>query len=692
MKLKLHFALAAFTALSFTTYAQVSDKEAAAKQWISDHVSDLKIKPTDVFKLSFVFKSDAGETLRFQQMMNGVPVYHSEIVVNFNPSNEVAFSSNSYDDSIQDIATVPSISREAALGVSKENLKFTCDYTVAENNLIVTKVNDQTKLIYRVVTNPVSGNGSWVVLVDAQNGNVLSTYDEAVYYHKKVAADKVETPVAPTAALGFTTGTAMVFLTNPLSPNHATYGQTGYVDGGTQANPTDANTTQLTNARTSVTLPEIDLTSGVYRLKSSYVDINDFESPATGVFTQATNNFSFTRDNNAFEAVNVFYHLDLGLRYINETLGIACRPALNGGVLRFDSSGLSGADNSHYVPSSDSLAFGEGCVDDAEDSDVIMHEFGHGIHDWMTNGSTSAYIGEGNGDYWAQSFFRSYNQLQPNEASYNWMFKWDGHNFCWSGRTTDYAGVYPGDLVGLQGGAAHTDGQIWATALMQIWDVLGKTKTDKAFLNGLALTNTSSNQQTAAIAVRQAAINMNYACADVAVMTEKFTDRGYTMPAISLTMAAIANQSVTADATNTYTLPSYATLANPITDNCDATLTQSPIAGTVVVPGTYTISMQAESATTVTRNFELTVMPFLGINENVKNNFALYPNPVTNVLNIKGDFDANESITVYNMLGQMIMKKAMASNEESIDVSALANGVYNVYFNNAKVTYKFVKQ
>ncbi|MFZ4679541.1 MAG: T9SS type A sorting domain-containing protein [Flavobacterium sp.] len=689
MKLKLHFAIVALIVLSFTANAQVSEYEGAARKWITTHAADLKIKPTDAFKLSFVFKSDAGETLRFQHMMNDVPVYHSEIVVNFNPSKELVFTSDSYNDAIQNIVTTPSISAEAALYASKESLKFTCEYTVAENKLYVMAVNDQTKLVYRVVTNPASGNGSWVVLVDAQNATIIGTYDEAVYHHKKTNTAAVEKtiPSVSIAPLAFTTGTAMVYLTNPLSFARATYGATGYVDGN------DANTTQLAAARTSVTLLEIDFTSGVYRLKSSYVDISDFEAPNTGVFTQATSAFNFTRDNNAFEAVNIFYHLDMGLRYINETLGINCRPSLNSGVLRFDSSGLSGADNSHYLPSSDSLAFGEGCVDDAEDSDVIMHEFGHGIHDWMTNGSTSPYIGEGNGDYWAQSFHRSYNQLQPTDASYQWIFKWDGHNVCWNGRTTDYFGAYPGDLVGLQGGAAHTDGQVWATALMQIYDVVGRTKMDKAFLNGLALTNSSSNQQTSAIAVRQAAINLNFPCADIQVFTEKFSDRGYTMPVIPLTMATIANQTVTADATNTYTLPSYASLANPINDNCDASLTQSPVTGTVLEPGTYTITMTATSgASNVQRTFTLTVLPFLGITDVIKNDFVLYPNPATNSLNVKGDFDSNESVTIYNMLGQTVLTKGVFSNEQSIDITSLAKGIYNVYFNNAKVSYKFIKE
>lgn len=683
MKLKLHYAVAALIAFSFTANAQVSENESAARLWIQSHAKDLRLKPNDAFKLSFVFKSSAGETLRFQQMMNDVPVYQSEIVVNFNPGNELVFTSDSYDSAVENIVTTPSLSKDAALNASKESLKFNCEYTVAENNLIVTRINDQTKLVYKVVTNPISGNGSWEVLVDAQNGSILSTKDVALYYnHKKAHANNTTDPTTPTSTAAYVTGTAMVFMSDPLSYAHVAYGATGYVDGN------DADTAQLTAARAAVTLPEVDLTGTVYKLKSSYAEIVDIETPTTGLFTQATSAFTFTRANNAFEAANVFYHLDKSLRYINETLGITCRPGLNGGIVRFDPSGLSQADNSHYIPSTDSLAFGEGCVDDAEDADVIWHELGHGIHDWLTNGSTAGTIGEGNGDYWAQSYSRSLNQWTAADAAFQWMFSWDGHNVCWAGRTTDFSGVYPGDITG----SVHNDGQIWATALMQIWDVIGRTKTDKAFLNGLALTNSSSNQQVAAIAVRQAAINMNYPCADVAVITEKFTDRGYTLPVLGLTMAVIANQTVTADPSNTYTLPSYATLANPINANCDATLTQNPIVGTVLAPGVYTITMQATSGTTVTRTFQLTVTPYLGIDDVVKNHFVLYPNPAATVLNVKGDFDSNESVTIYNMLGQSVLRKVITTTEESIDVSSLAKGIYNVYFNTAKATYKFIKQ
>ena len=223
-----------------------------------------------------------------------------------------------------------------------------------------------------------------------------------------------------------------------------------------------------------------------------------------------------------------YYQLDQSLRYINQTLGISLMPFQYAGGMIFDPSGLSGADNSHYIGGTGRIAFGEGGVDDAEDADVILHELGHGLHDWATGGNLSQVNGlsEGCGDYWAQSYSRSVAVWTPVQPAYQFVFSWDGHNPFWGGRTTNYGALYPGGLVG----QIHTDGQIWATCLMKIYDAIGRNKTDRAFLQGLMLTNGTTNQQDAAIAFRQAGINMGYTVGELTQITNFFTGCGYVMP------------------------------------------------------------------------------------------------------------------------------------------------------------------
>jgi hypothetical protein len=690
MKKTLLLAIFSLLGIVASVTAQTSENKQRALDYIKSQEKELGIKSEHTFNLSFVKKSLAGETLRFQQMLHGVPVFGSEIVVNFSPQNEVAFLSDSYDKTIQDINVVPSINDSQAIIISNKELKFSGNISFQESKLYVINMANATKLVYRVVTNVSDRKGSWEVIVDAKTSQILSTKDIAYYYsdkdHKKDPNKKKRTKsivekTQAAAPLAFVSGTGTVFSSDPLSVAHVAYGGQ-YVDGG------DATNASLNAARSTVTLPEIDLTGGVYKLKSSYVEIKELEIPDKGLFTQASNNFSFTRDQDGFEAVNVFYHTDKNLRYINETLGVDCRPLTNGGVLWFDPSGVDGDDNSYYTVGT--LTFGEGCVDDAEDADVIWHELGHGLHNWMVGGNASSAqgLGEGSGDYWAQSNSWSLNQWASTDAAYHYMFNWDGHNECWGGRSTNYAPLYPGGLVG----SIHTDGQIWSTSLMRIWKRIGRAKMDTAFLEGLALTNGSTNQQNAARAVRQAAVNMCYPCADVKAMTEEFTATGYVMPAVALKICCPEPQTVTAGAGNTYAVPSFSSLSNAINASCNAVITQSPAVGAVLAPGTYPVTMTATSGTAVNCNFNLIVQANLGVDEVVKRSIVIYPNPATNTLNVKGEFDNLEKVAIYNMLGQNVMNTLVTGPETAINISRLPKGVYTLNFESSKVPFKFIKQ
>lgn len=525
MKVKPNF-LVLFFGLSFSgLFAQQSALEGQAKKWISDNSKELGIQSHQKLDLSFVKKGYSGETLRFQQMISDVPVYQSEVVIHFNPKGVITYTTENLKREAANISVVPGISAESAMQNAESSLNLSGQLIDQENKLfvIITEAGD-TKLAYRVVLKSFDSPGVWETMVDAQSGSILSTKDIAVYHKGHPKNENGEEPKSGKSTLNtYEEGTAYIFNPDPLSSAGVSYGGQ-YVDGN------DATNAALDAARSLVTIPELEFSGGMYHLKGSYVQIAELDTPATGLFSQASNEFLFNRNEQGFEAVNAYWHLDNSMRYINEELGIECLPTLNGGKLRFDPHGWDGADNSFYSPSGQYLVFGEGCVDDAEDADVVLHELGHGIDDWMTNGNASNFNGEGNGDYWAQSYSRSLEQWESSDPQYQWMFSWDGHNPCWPGRVTNYSGTYPDDLTG----SIHTDGQIWSTSLMRIWDRIGKEKTDRAWLEGLALTNSSTNQQNAAIAVRQAALDMigqfGFNCDDIQIMTEEFTTTGYVLP------------------------------------------------------------------------------------------------------------------------------------------------------------------
>lgn len=513
------------TALS----GQHSSLESQARNWITQNSRSIGLQDFSTLKLSYVRKGNSGETLRFQQMISNVPVFQSEIVMHFNKNGQISYTATeSFKKNVQQINTDPAVSSVDALKKAHIASHSKGDITFEDAKLYVYVTEQgETKLVYRVVTNSYENPGSWETIVDAKTGEIISVKDISFRHKEKETPEKNKkhTQVKKNVLV---TGSAYIFNPDPLSKMHVAYGGQ-YVDGN------DATNASLDAARTLVTIPELELIAGVYKLKGTYAEIKELEVPNKGLFTQTSNQFLFNRNQDGFEAANAYWHIDNNLRYINLTLGIPCIPSMNNGVLAFDPHGENGADNSHYDPNSQILVFGEGGVDDAEDADVVLHELGHGIHDWLTNGSLSQVNGlsEGCGDYWAQSYSRSLNQWQPTDAAYQWMFSWDGHNSFWDGRITDYTAIYPGGLTG----SIHTDGQIWASALMRIYDAIGKQKTDRAFLEGLSLTTFNTNQQNAAIAVRQAAIDMlgtfGFTCNDINQITTEFTAAGYTLPAYS---------------------------------------------------------------------------------------------------------------------------------------------------------------
>lgn len=612
MKLKITSLVLGSVLCCSTLMAQESSYEASANRWIKENTRDLGIQSFSKLTLNSVRKGNTGETLRFQQFIKDVPVFQSEILVHFNKEGRISYTATeSFRKDLKEVDTTPSFPASEALKKAHIASKSGGEITHEENKLVVYITDSgETKLVYRVLTSSFNNPGSWETIVDAKTGTVISVKDISVKHHNENGPSTNKKSKKVKNKKAFVTGTAYIFEPDPLS-------KTGSAYGGNFVDNNDATNASLDAARTLVTIPEIDLTGGIYTLKGSYVEIKDIEAPATGLFTQSTNQFLFNRNEQGFEAANAYWHLDNSLRYINVTLGIVCKPSQNNRVLRFDPHGFNGSDNSHYLTGSESLGFGEGGVDDAEDADVILHELGHGIHHWLAGGISNADgLSEGCGDYWAHSYSRSLNQWPSSAPEYNWMFNWDGHNPFWDGRITNTTMTYPGS------GSYYDKAQIWSAALMRIYDRIGREKTDRAFLEGLDLTTSSTNQQNAAIAVRQAAIDMvgqfGFTCNDITIMTQEFTAAGYTLPA-------------------------------------------------------YTCQLSTKE---VTKEQQISV----------------YPNPVSDILNISLKGNKEQKAEIYNMEGRKVMDATVGSGRSQISVSGLQTGDYILTIKGLEISTKFIKK
>ncbi|MCW9065964.1 MAG: PKD domain-containing protein, partial [Ignavibacteriaceae bacterium] len=486
--------------------------ENMAKQFLNENHELFKLS-ADLSELKYFTTKETpgGYHVHFDQYIGEYPVLNSRVNVTISRDNRVVFVTNgskiNYKNKVVSDLERINISSEQALISAKNYLGLSGSVAFEKSEPGIYYKQGIFRLAQVVTIVPAEELfGQWEILVDAQTGEIFRVEDKACYFH----------PAGYNPQL--LDGSGYVFDPDPITHARTTYGSTGFLDNN------DADSDSLTFHRELRTLYDISFEGGVYILKGPWAEVRDFESPFTGLHTNPTSDFLFTRSDDNFEAVNTYYHIDNSMRWINNSLSFPLIPYQYTGGVRFDPHGLNGDDNSHYLSGTGSIAYGDGGVDDAEDLGVVLHELGHGIHDWVTNGSLSQVEGlsEGCGDYWATSYIRSTGYWTPSYPAYNWVFIWDGHNPFWAGRITNYTAHYPEGLTG----SIHTDGQMWASSLMSIYDLIGQIPTDKNFLEALSMTNGSSGQVDAANAFI-AADQLLYSGSHLAQIIPVFVARGY---------------------------------------------------------------------------------------------------------------------------------------------------------------------
>lgn len=211
-------------------------------------------------------------------------------------------------------------------------------------------------------------------------------------------------------------------------------------------------------------------------LESEYALALDISAPTHTPPTLSSSNLLSTRDHMDFEYFNAYYHIHQ-MQFHLQSMGFE----LVNYPLSFDAHGSEG-DQSSFIPSSVTpyILFGDGGVDDAEDADVIIHEYGHAIsHSASPNtnyGSERNALDEGIGDYLALSYSHRLTGEQEFE-----IFNWDGHNEFWDGRSVSLTRTYPSDLER----DIYSDGILFTSALQQIASKIGWEITDQILINSL---------------------------------------------------------------------------------------------------------------------------------------------------------------------------------------------------------------
>jgi hypothetical protein len=325
------------------------------------------------------------------------------------------------------------------------------------------------------------------------------------------------TAASPTAraadAPGGSTGIGSVFVSNPVQ----SLGDESLTDQKDSAAAVPAA------AYHAVKLTHLD---GSGRLSGDYATVaSETGNPAVS----PTNTFRYTRNQDEFEQVMAYYWVTEAQTYIRSLGFGSTRRAIDNGPQRVRINQL-GADNSFATDHpKDEIRYGKGGVDDAEDAEVILHEYGHAIHfaqGFSFDSAEAGAISEGFGDYWAVTVSDVVARKLgvPEREPLACVADWDATSYTSTTphclRRVDTDLHYPANLSG----EVHHDGQIWSRALWDIRRALGNVKADTVILQGsFDFPGTSMT----ALANRTVAAARNlYGDAVAGAVTTAFADRG----------------------------------------------------------------------------------------------------------------------------------------------------------------------
>jgi zinc metalloprotease ZmpB len=262
---------------------------------------------------------------------------------------------------------------------------------------------------------------------------------------------------------GSSEGTGRVFFPNPVAT----------LQDQTLTDQKDQDYFALQPAYRLVMLTNLD---GSGYLRGDWANVVSETGPAA---YSPDNTFLYGRSDDRFEQVMAYYWVTEAQKYIQRLgFGINRRPINQESQdIRINQWGI---DNSYSWDKHDVLRFGKGGVDDAEDAEVILHEYGHAMMDSQATpfgnfgySPEAGAIGEGFSDYWAATVSLVVAPT-PDPAC---IADWDSVSYTTRTphclRRIDLDLHYPEDL----NGRVHHDGQIWSRAL---WDIRAKLDDAKA--------------------------------------------------------------------------------------------------------------------------------------------------------------------------------------------------------------------
>jgi len=437
--------------------------------------------PGDV-NLVQVRESLLGKHYWYQQTYQGLPVIDTYYARHVDTSGAETVT-DGRKAITSDISVLPSVVDDTASAKAVAAVTKALAGAHAAKTQLAVLPGSTPRLVWSVLSE--GADGEYRSLVDAKSGAVIRS--ESTVKH----AD----------------GTGQVYDPNPVVKLQ----NESLTDGS------DADSAVPSSAYSTVTLHNLD---GSGKLNGTYANMNGLRK--NKLATSSTNTFVYTRSDDRFEQVVAYHAVDSVQTYI-QSLGFANVNNESQDLLPDTTT----QDNSWYSPGKDTITFGTGGVDDAEDVEVIWHEYGHAVQDDQVPGFGSTTeggsIGEGFGDYLALTMSQA-NSSDTATTPWACLMDWDSTSYT-SGTPHCIRRADTNLTVADKNGEVHHDGQIWSRALYDINKGLGREKANKVIIEAQFNFAPDTNFAAAANATVAAAQAL-YGSTDAATVRAAFQARG----------------------------------------------------------------------------------------------------------------------------------------------------------------------
>lgn len=487
-------------------------------------------------ELTFMKESPVAHYYIFQQTFQNRPIHSAEIKITLDKKGNV----KRIDNGLIDISKKEHLS--FFNGIDPGKIKREASILSVDEQEIIVRQNGKFRPALEVKV--VYDNHDHVQFIFDKEGDTLIMHNLNMHLH--IEKD--------------TLASVVVFQPDPMTKANV------FWVNGVDYDKNDMNEGFLNPLRDTLEIEMLfDTNLNEFRLENDRCKMMEFSAPVQPIVTSSVPFFEYSRSHYGFEEVNAYYHITNAQKNL-----VSMGFDLVDYKIEVDANALGGQDNSMFSTATNPprLFFGEGGVDDAEDADVVIHEYYHAVSN-SANGGTNfgserQCLDEAIGDYFGCSYSHSIDPFKWEN-----VFTWDGHNQYWSGRRGDNPmnKTYP---VSFANGNiyAHTD--LYVCALMEIYFAIGRFKTDQLITESLYGYFSNMTFTDAALLVVQADSAYN-AGVNVPVIWRIFYDKGI-LPSNPVSIYENNSLDLMILGTQSFALGESLTLVNKVNENLKITV------------------------------------------------------------------------------------------------------------------------